>query len=320
TKTINTIGPVNTATLTYADYPNDPLMPNLKDAEIFDDAYDDRDEGVEADYNNLETVISVSPIPSTRIHKDHPKEHIIGEGHRHEEGIDYDGSFAQVARIEAIKLFLAYASFMDFTVHQMDVKSTFLYGTMEEDVYVSQPLDFVDLEFPDKVYKVEKALYGLHQAPRAWSLSNEFEHLMHKRFQISSMGELTFFPGLQVKQRKEGIFLSQDKYVSKILKKFGFSSVKSASTPMETHKPLSKDENGTDVDVYLYRLISWQCKKQTVVANSTTEVEYIAASKCCKQVLWLQNQSLDYGYNFMQTKINMDNETTIYVVKHHVYH
>nr|GEZ05206.1 hypothetical protein [Tanacetum cinerariifolium] len=79
TKTVNTAGPVNTATLTYADYPNDPLMPDLEDVGIFDDAYNDRDEGAKADYNNLETVISVSPIPSTRIHKDHPKEHIIEE-------------------------------------------------------------------------------------------------------------------------------------------------------------------------------------------------------------------------------------------------
>nr|GFA15700.1 retrovirus-related Pol polyprotein from transposon TNT 1-94 [Tanacetum cinerariifolium] len=140
TKTVNTAGPVNTATPTYADYPSDPLMPDLEDPRIFDDAYDDRDEGVEADYNNLETRISISPIPSTRIHKDHPKEQIIRE----------------------------------------------------------------------------------------------------------------------VEQRKDGIFLSQDKYVCDSLKKFGFSSVKSASTPMETHKPLSKDEAGTDVDVHLYRYLKGQ--------------------------------------------------------------
>ncbi|GKD52477.1 putative ribonuclease H-like domain-containing protein, partial [Tanacetum coccineum] len=170
---------------------------------------------------------------------------LVAQGHRQEEGIDYDEVFAPVARIEAIRLFLAYASFMDFTVYQMDVKSVFLYGTIEEEVYVSQPPSFVDPEFPNKVYKVEKALYGLHQAPRAWyetlsiyllengfrrgtidktlfikkikndillvqvyvddiifgytkkSLSTEFEQLMHKRFQMSSMGELTFFLGLQ---------------------------------------------------------------------------------------------------------------------------
>ncbi|GJW78042.1 hypothetical protein Tco_0139724 [Tanacetum coccineum] len=193
------------------------------------------------------------------------------------------------------------------------------------------------------------------------------------------------FKCLQVEQRKDGIFLSQDKYVYDILKKFGFSSVKTTSTPMETHKPLSQDTAGTDVDVHLYRsmigslmyltssrpdiiylkgqptlglwypkdppmdlidysdsdyagasidrksttggcqflgcrLISWQCKKQTIVANSTTEAEYIAASNCCGQVLWLQNQLLDYGYNFMKTKIHVDNESAICVVKNLVYH
>ncbi|GKD12400.1 putative ribonuclease H-like domain-containing protein, partial [Tanacetum coccineum] len=226
---------------------------------------------------------------------------LVAQGHRQEKGIDYDEVFAPVARIEAIRLFLAYASFMDFIVYQMDVKNIFLYGTTEEEVYVSQPPGFVDLEFPDRVNKVEKVLYGLHQAPRAWyetlstyllengfrrgtidetlfikkikndilliqvyvediifgytkkSLSTEFEQLMHKRFQMSSMGKLTLFLRLQVKQRKDGIFLSQDKYVGDILKKFGFSSMKTASTPMETHRPLSKDADGTDVDVYLYR-------------------------------------------------------------------
>nr|GEX82235.1 hypothetical protein [Tanacetum cinerariifolium] len=124
---------VNTATPTYADYPNDPLMPDLEDAGIFDDAYDDRDEGTEVDYNNLETIISFSPIPTTRIYKDHPKEQIIREGYRQEEDIDYDEVSAPVARIEAIRLFLAYALFMDFTVYQIDVKSAFLYGTIKEE-------------------------------------------------------------------------------------------------------------------------------------------------------------------------------------------
>ncbi|GJW75851.1 putative ribonuclease H-like domain-containing protein [Tanacetum coccineum] len=348
-----------------------------------------------------------------------------------EEGIDYDEVFAPVARIEAIRLFLAYALFKDFVVYQMDVKSAFLYGKIEEEVYVCQPPRFEDPEFPDRVYKVEKALYGLHQAPRAWYetlstylLDNEFQRgqidktLFIKRvkgdillFQMSSMGELTFFLGLQVTQKDDGIFISQDKYVDEILKKFGFSTVKTASTPMETSKPLMKDENAEDVDVYLYRsmigslmyltssrpdimftvcacarfqvtpkvshlhavkrifrylkgqpklgfwypkdspfileaytdsdyagasldrkyttggcqflgrrLISWQCKKQTVVANSTTEAEYVVASSCCGQVLWIQNQLPDYGYNFMNTKIFIDNESTICIVKNPVFH
>ncbi|GKF01058.1 putative ribonuclease H-like domain-containing protein, partial [Tanacetum coccineum] len=157
----------------------------------------------------------------------------------------------------------------------MDVKSAFLYGKIKEEVYVSQPPGFEDLDFLDRVYKVEKLLYRLYQAPRAWdkgdilliqvyvddiifgskkkSLCTEFEKIMHKKFQMRYMGELTFFLGLQVKQKEDGIFIIQDKYVIEILKKFSFTDVKTASTPMETQKPLLKDEDGEEVDVYLYR-------------------------------------------------------------------
>ncbi|GJV17628.1 putative ribonuclease H-like domain-containing protein [Tanacetum coccineum] len=314
-----------------------------------------------------------------------------------EEGIDYDQVFAPVARMETIRLFLAFASFMGFIVYQMDVKSAFLYDTIDEEVYVSQPPGFVDPGHPKKVYKVVKALYGLHQAPRAWyaTLSTFLEKHGCKRGTIdktlfikrdkkdimlmSSMGELTFFLGLQVKQNKEGIFISQDKYVAEILKKFDLVSVKTAITPMETKVALTKDEEAVDVDVtpktshlnavkrifkYLkgkpnlglwyprespfdleafsdsdyggsnldrksttggcqflgQRLISWQCKKQTIVATSTTEAEYVAAANCHGQVLWVQNQLLDYGFNFMNTKIHIDNESTICIVKNPVYH
>nr|GFA99945.1 hypothetical protein [Tanacetum cinerariifolium] len=131
-----------------------------------------------------------------------------------EEGIDYDEVFALVARIEAIRMFLAYALFKDFIVYQMDVKSSFLYGKIEKEVYVCQPLGFEDPEFPDRVYKVEKALYGLHQALKAWKeMCIEFKKMMHKKFLMSFM----------------------------------------ASTPMETSKPLLKDEDAKDVDVHLYR-------------------------------------------------------------------
>ncbi|GJV78436.1 putative ribonuclease H-like domain-containing protein [Tanacetum coccineum] len=296
------------------------------------------------------------------------------------------------ARIEAIRLFLAYASFMGFMVYQMDMKSAFLYGTIEEEVYVTQPPRFKDHGHPDKVYKVVKALYGLHQALRAWyetlanyllgngfkrgkidqtlfikkqkgdillvqvyvddiifgstnkELCTAFEKLMKDKFQMSSMGELTFFLGLQVTQKEDGIFISQDKYVAEILKKFNYTDVKSASTPVDLEKPLVKDGDADDVDVHLYRsmigslmyltasrpdimdspfelvaytdsdytgatqdrksitrgclflgnrLISWQCKKQTIVATSITKAEYVAAASCYRQAKHIEYLMLE---------------------------
>nr|GEW70334.1 retrovirus-related Pol polyprotein from transposon TNT 1-94 [Tanacetum cinerariifolium] len=325
------------------------------------------------------------------------KARLVAQGHTQEEGIDYDEVFAPVARIEAIRLFLAYASFMGFTVYQIDVKSAFLYGTIDEEVYVMQPPGFQDPEFPARVYKVEKAMYGLHQAPRAWygtlskyllrngfqrgtidqtlfikrhrgdfilvqvyvddiifgssnpQLCRELKALIHEKFQMSAMGELNFFLGLQVLQKEDGIFFSQDKYVGDILKKFRYSDVRSSNTPMDKENPWGKDRTRKDVDLHLYismigslmyltssrpdimffvcayarhqvtpkechlhavkrifrylkghpKLGLWYPNKSpfdlTIVATSTTEAEYVAATSGCGQVLWIQNQLLDYG-------------------------
>nr|GFB69201.1 putative ribonuclease H-like domain-containing protein [Tanacetum cinerariifolium] len=185
----------------------------------------------------------------------------------------------------------------------MDVKSAFLYGTVEEEVYVCQPLGFEDPEYPDKVYKVVKALYGLHQAPRAW-YETLATYLLENGFQRGTIDQTLFFKKQQkdillvqiyVKQKKDGIFISKDKYVAEIFRKFGLSKGKSASTPIDAEKPLLKDSDGEDVDVHTYRLISWQCKKQIIVATSLTEAEYVVVASGCAQVLWMQNQLLDYG-------------------------
>nr|GEX42746.1 hypothetical protein [Tanacetum cinerariifolium] len=244
---------------------------------------DEDDVGAEADFNNLETYITEEPKRVHQALKDPSwieamQEELLQFKMQKEEGIDYEEVFAPVARIEAIRLFLAYASFMGFIVYQMDVKSAFLYGTIEEEVYVCQPLWFEEPDHPDKVYKVVKALYAYER-----QVLDEFN------------GELTFFLGLQVKQKKDRIFISQDKYVAEILRKFGLTKRKSASTPIDKEKPLLKDPDGEDVNVHTYRLISWKYKKQTVVSISSTEAEYVAAASCCAQVLWSQNQLLDYG-------------------------
>ncbi|GJY50535.1 putative ribonuclease H-like domain-containing protein, partial [Tanacetum coccineum] len=304
------------------DLPTDPLMPDLEDIDdllnigIFSGAYDDEDVGAEADLNNLETTMNVSPIPTTRIHKDHPKDQIIrdinsatqtrrmtkiseehamkvtqaltdpswieamqdellqfrlqkvwrlvdlpkgkhaigtkwvyrnkkdergivvrnkarlvAQGYTQEEGIDYDEVFTTVARIEEIRLFLAYASYMGFIVCQIDVKSTFLYGIIEEEVYVCQPHGFKDLQFPTKT--------------------------INRKFRIGIIDKTLFIKkdkgDILLVQRDDEIFISQDKYVADILKKFDSATMKTASTPLENNKALIKDEEAEDVDVHLYR-------------------------------------------------------------------
>nr|GEV24374.1 hypothetical protein [Tanacetum cinerariifolium] len=252
------------------------ISPNITNT--FSAADDEDDVGAEADFNNLETSITVSPIPTTRVHKDHHVTQIIS-----------DLSLATQTKS------------MTRVAKDQDVKSAFLYGTIKEEVYVYQPLGFEDSDYPDKVYKVVKALYGLHQAPRAWyetlanyllengfqrgkidqtlfikrqkddillvqiyvddiifgstnkDLCKAFEKLMKDKFQMSSIGKLIFFLGLQVKQKKDGIFISQNKYVAEILRKFRLTDGKSASTPIDTKKPLLKDPDGEDVDVHTCR-------------------------------------------------------------------
>nr|GEV56305.1 hypothetical protein [Tanacetum cinerariifolium] len=331
------------------ELPDDPNMLDLEDIIIFEDTHEDVF-GAEADLNNMETTFQVSPIPTIKIHKDHPVKQIIGDIHLAPQTRRMTKSVTDHEPNKVIQA-LTYPSWIDvmqdellqFKFQQVwtlvdlpyargpleqngstetrkmggiDVKSAFLYGKIKEEVYVCQPLGFEDLEFPDRVYKVERhymvyiKLIELVQVyvddiifgSTKKEMCIEFEKMMLKKFQISFMGELTFFLGLQVTKKDDGIFISQDKYVDEILKKFSLLTVKTASTPLETSKPLMKDENAEDIDDSPFaleaytdsdyvgasldmksttggcqllgsRLISWQYKKQNVVANSTTKSE-----------------------------------------------
>nr|GEX41373.1 hypothetical protein [Tanacetum cinerariifolium] len=276
---IPVVGPTNgkSSFMDPSQYPDDPNMPALEDITYSDD---EDDVGAEADFTNLETNITVSPIPTTRVHKDHHVTQIIGD------------LFSATQTRSMIKV----------------VKDQ---GGLTQ---INQE-DFHTCMF---------ACFLSQEEPKRKKLCIAFKKMMHEKLQMSSIGELTFFLGLQVKQKQDGIFISQNKYVAKILKKFRFIKVKTASTPLETQKPLLKDEDGKEVNVHMYSELMWVNSVNTeltrlgmvytspvedhvyfaqvgsgivhpVVANSTIEAEYIAALSCCRQVLWIQNQLHDYS-------------------------
>ncbi|GKC07260.1 retrovirus-related pol polyprotein from transposon TNT 1-94, partial [Tanacetum coccineum] len=229
------------------------------------------------------------------------KARLVAKGYAQEEGIDFEESFALVARLEAVRIFVAHAAHKSFPIYQMDVKMAFLNGPLKEEVYVAQPEGFVDPDHPEKVYLLRKALYGLKQAPRAWydELSNflmskgftkgtidptlfkikygedillvqiyvddiifgstnpkyskRFEKLMHSRFEMSLMGEMKFFLGLQIHQSPKGIFINQAKYALEILKKHNMDNCHSIGTPLATKPKLDVDLSGEPVDQSDYR-------------------------------------------------------------------
>ncbi|GJU23856.1 retrovirus-related pol polyprotein from transposon TNT 1-94 [Tanacetum coccineum] len=387
------------------------------------------------------------------------KARLVAQGYNQQEGIDYDETYAPVARLESIRILLAYACALDFKLFQMDVKSAFLNGFINEEVYVAQPPGFIDFEKPNHVYKLKKALYGLKQAPKAWydrlkaflikheykmgmvdntlftkkkssnliivqiyvddiifgstcqDMCDDFAKIMHDEFEMSMMGELNFFLGLQIKQMEDGIFFNQSKYIKEMLKKFGLEDSKPMKTPMSSDTKLTKDEECESVDSTKYRgmigsllyltasrpdimfsvclcarfqeapktshleavkrifryikgtthlglwypkgtgietvvyadsdhagdyvdrkstsgictfvgccLTSWFSKKQTALAISTTEAEYVSAGKACQQALWMKQALIDYDVRLDDVPIMCDNKGAIDLSKNPVQH
>ncbi|GKF45193.1 retrovirus-related pol polyprotein from transposon TNT 1-94, partial [Tanacetum coccineum] len=196
------------------------------------------------------------------------KARLVSQGFRQEEGIDFEESFARVARIEAICIFVANAAHKNMMIYQMDVKMAFLNGELKEEVYVSQPEGFVVQDNPSHVYKLKKALYGLKQAPHVWyDMLSSF--LISQHFSKGAVDPtlftqqagndlllISFFLGLKISQSPRGIFINQSKYASEIVKNYGMLNLlssESVDTPMVEKNKLDEDLQGTPIDATLYR-------------------------------------------------------------------
>ncbi|GJY42465.1 retrovirus-related pol polyprotein from transposon TNT 1-94 [Tanacetum coccineum] len=329
------------------------------------------------------------------------KARFVAQGYNQQEGIDYDETYVPIARLESIRILLAYTCALYFKLFQMDVKSAFLNGFINEEVYVVQPLRFINFAKPNYVYRLKKALYGLKQAPKAWydrlkaflvkhdyslgmvnntlftkkkdpnliivqiyvddiifgstcqEMCDDFAKIMHDKFEMSMMGELNYFLGLQIKQLEDGIFFNQSKYIKEMLKKFGLEDSKPMKTPMSTETKLTRDDEGESVDNTKYRgmigsllyltasrldikFSVFLCarfqedpktphleafsKKQTALAISTTEAEYVSIGKACQQALWMKQALVDYGIRLDDIPIMCDNKGAIDLSKNPVQH
>ncbi|GJS47227.1 retrovirus-related pol polyprotein from transposon TNT 1-94 [Tanacetum coccineum] len=298
------------------------------------------------------------------------KARLVAQGYNKQEGIDYDETYAPVAKLESIRILLAYACALNFKLFQMDVKSAFLNGFINEEVYVAQPPGFINFEKPDHVYKLKKDLYGLKQAPKAWydrlkvflAWYDRLKVFLIKHEYKMGMVDNTLF----TKKKSSNLIIVQkyvDDIIFEMLKKFGLEDSKPMKTPMSFDTKLTKDEECESVDSTKYRgmigtthlglwypkgtgietvvyadsdhagdyvdrkstsgictfvgccLTSWFSKKQTALAISTTEAEYISAGKACQQALWIKQALIDYDVLIM-----CDNKGAIDLSKNPVQH
>nr|GEW64979.1 hypothetical protein [Tanacetum cinerariifolium] len=258
------------------------------------------------------------------------KARLVARGYRQEEGIDFEESFAPVAKLEAIRIFLAYATHKNMVVYQMDIKTAFLNGNLREEVYVSQPNGFVDQDNPNHMYKLKKALYGLKQALHAW-------YNILSSFLISQdLSKGSVDPTLFIHRNGNDLLL-----------KYGFKSCDPVDTPMVENSKLDEDKEGKALDLLHYhafadadhascqdtrrstsgslqflgdRLISWSSKRQKSAAISSMKAEYIALSGCCAQILWMRSQLTDYGLGFNKFPMYCDNKSAIALCCNNVQH
>ncbi|GKA14787.1 uncharacterized mitochondrial protein-like protein [Tanacetum coccineum] len=334
TNRLNTISPsVTTARQSFDnnDLPTDPFMPDLEDStSIFRGAYDDEDVGAEADLNNLETTMNVSPIPTTRIHKDHPKDQIIRD-------INSAIQTRRMINFSEENTMVSYISKQRRTNHKS---------------YPNCCLPVFPLQIePKKVWTLVDLPKGKRVIGTKLVYRNKKDEggiVVRNKARLVTQGYtqeegIDYDEVLAPVARIEAI--SQDKYVADILKKFDFTTVKTASTLIETNNALNKDEEAEDVDVHLYRsmigsliylkgqpkLGLWYSMDSPFDLEAFSDSDYAGANLDTKsttggcqflgkKVLWIQNQMLNYGFNFMNTKIHIDNESTICIVKNPVFH
>nr|GEZ44077.1 copia protein [Tanacetum cinerariifolium] len=255
----------------------------------------------------------------------HNKTRLVVRGYRQEEGIDFKKSFAPVARMEAIRIFLAYAAHKGFTVYQIDVKTAFLHGSLKEDMYVCQPEGLIDADYPSHVYKLKKALYGLKQASRACM----FGALMYLTSSRPDIVHATYVCARYQAHPTEK-HLKEVKRIFRYLrgtvnmglwytKDSGFELTGFLDADYAGCKDTFKSTSG-GAQFLGKKLVSWSSKKQDCTSLSTAESEFVSLSACCAQVLWMRTQLIDYGYHFDKIPIYCDSKSAIAISCNPVQH
>ncbi|GJW36610.1 retrovirus-related pol polyprotein from transposon TNT 1-94 [Tanacetum coccineum] len=250
------------------------------------------------------------------------KARLVSKGYSQAEGIDFEESFAPVARLEAVKIFVMYAAHKSFPIYHMDAKIAFLNIPLKEEVYVNQTDGFIDPHHPEKVYGLKKALEDILLVQiyvddiifgsTNLKLSNKSEKLMHNKFEMSMMRELKFFLGIQIHQSPRGIFINQAKYAQEILKKHDSDN----AGCLDTRKSTSGGTQFLGGD----KLVSWLSKKQDCISMSIAEAEYASLSTCCAQVLWMRTQLTDYDFHFDKIPMYCDSKASIAISCNPVQH